>query len=181
MTCIVAIKEDGRVYLGADSASSDDEADMKTIAVQPKIFKSGPVAIGFCGSWRAGKVFQYDLVIPKIDTDDIDRYMNTTFINALQECAERNRLVIDESKPENDLADLIVAINGRIFEVQSHVQSLEHIDDFFAVGSGAKFALGSLYTTQDFDLTPKERLKLALDAASKYSMSVAPPYTYLTK
>ena len=181
MTCIVAIKENGKVYLGADSASSDDEQDMRTISKHPKIFKNGPVAIGFCGSWRAGKVFQYDLIVPKLDTNDIDRYMNTTFINALQECAERNRLVIDESKPENDLADLIVAVSGRIYEVQSHIQALEHVDNYFAVGSGAKFALGSLCTTEEFDLPPNERLELALDAASKYSMSVAPPYSYLVK
>lgn len=185
MTCIVAIKENGKLYFGSDSLLSDTTVDLAIPMKSPKIFKNGPFLFAYCGSVRAGKVFQYDLELPNPDLDNLDKYMNKEFVSALMECAERNKLVIeiskepDGSESDNDVADLIVGINGRLFEVQSHVQALEWYEDYMALGSGSKFALGSLYTTKDFDISPKERLTLALEAASKYAVSVNKPFDYL--
>jgi ATP-dependent protease HslVU (ClpYQ) peptidase subunit len=47
-----------------------------------------------------------------------------------------------------------------------------------AEGSGGMFALGALHATKH-QKNPKMRLKLALEAASEFSMSVAPPFTYI--
>jgi ATP-dependent protease HslVU (ClpYQ) peptidase subunit len=179
MTCIVAIKDDGKLYFGADSLLSDSESDLAIPMRSPKIFRNGPFIFGYCGSVRAGKVFQYDLPLPEPDLQNLDKYMNKELITALMDCADRNKLVIDEKDEHNDVADLIVGINGRIFEVQSHVQSVEHYEDYISLGSGSKFALGSLYTTRDFDITPKERVKLALESAAKYAMSVNKPFNYI--
>jgi ATP-dependent protease HslVU (ClpYQ) peptidase subunit len=181
MTCIVAIKEDKKLYFGADSFISDEESDIAYSIVSPKIFKNGDFVFGYCGSVRAGKVFQYDLELPKPDLTNLDKYMNKEFITALMDCAERNKLVIDEKDEHNDLADLIVGINGRLFEVQSHVQSVEIYDDYMAAGSGKKIALGSLYSTDGLEISARERLKIALEAASKYAMSVGKPFNYLTQ
>lgn len=185
MTCIVAIKDKGKIYFGADSYLSDSDTDIAYPIKSPKVFKNGPFIFAYCGSVRAGKVFQYDLELPNPDLDNLDKYMNREFITALMDCAERNKLVIDISKDsngnetENDVADLIVGIGGRLFEIQAHVQAVEHYENYVALGSGLKFALGSLYTTEGLDVEPKERLKLALESAAKYAMSVGKPFNYL--
>lgn len=176
MTCIVAIKDQGKLYLGADSFLSDK--DYAYPMRSSKLFRKGPFVFGYCGSVRAGKVFQYDLELPPVDYQNLDRYMNREFITALMDCAERNRLVIDEEKDSNDVADLIVGIDGRLWEVQSHVQSVEHIVEYMAVGSGSRVALGSLYSTKH--LSPRQRLTVALEAASQYTSGVGKPFKYLT-
>lgn len=185
MTCIVAIKENGKLYFGADSYLSESDSDIAYPMKSPKVFRNGDFIFAYCGSVRAGKVFQYDLELPTPDLENLDKYMNKEFITALMDCAERNKLVVEVSKEQdgsdsdNDVADLIVGINGRLFEVQSHVQAVEHYSNYIALGSGLKFALGSLHTTEKLDIQPKERLKLALEAASKYAMSVGKPFNYL--
>jgi hypothetical protein len=40
------------------------------------------------------------------------------------------------------------------------------------------FALGALHATKN-QKNPRMRLKLALEAASEFSMSVTPPFTYI--
>lgn len=176
MTCIVAIKDQGKLYFGADSFLN--EGDSSYPIRSPKIFRNESFVFGYCGSVRAGKVFQYDLQLPPVDYHNLDRYMNREFITALMDCAERNRLVIDEDKTSNDVADLIVGIGGRLWEVQSHVQSVEHLTEYLAVGSGSVPALGSLYSTKG--LLPRQRLKLALESAAKYNTTVGKPFKYLT-
>lgn len=176
MTCIVAVKDQGKVYFGADShlSSKDYSSPMLT----PKLFRNGPFVFGYAGSVRAGKVFQYDLTLPPIDTTHLDRYMNSEFVTALMDCAERNRLLIDEEKESNDVADLIVGIHGRLFEIQSHVQAIEHPVDYMATGSGSKVALGSLYSTKG--LPPRQRIKLALESSALYSWGVGKPFHYMS-
>ena len=176
MTCIVAIKDQGKLYFGADSHLS--EKDYSFAMRSPKIYRKGPFVFGYSGSVRAGKVFQYDLQLPPVDYLNLDRYMNSEFITALMDCAERNRLLIDEEKESNDIADLIVGINGRLWEIQSHVQSVELNVEYMASGSGAKVALGSLYSTKN--LPPKQRVKLALEASAIYSWGVGKPFHYIT-
>ncbi len=176
MTCIVAIKDQGKVYFGADSHLSDKDYSYAMKA--PKIFRHGPFVFGYAGSVRAGKVFQYDLQLPPVDYSNLDRYMNREFITVLMDCAERNLLEIDEEKACNDVADLIVGINGQLFEIQSHVQAIEQTNEYMAIGSGARIAFGSLYSTSG--LPPRQRLKLALEASAKYSWGVGKPFHYLT-
>lgn len=176
MTCIVAIKDQGKVYFGADSHLSGK--DYSYAMSSSKLFRNGPFIFGFSGSVRAGKVFQYDLQLPPVDLARLDRYMNSEFVIALMDCADRNRLLIDEEKESNDVADLIVGIHGRLFEVQSHVQAVEHPVDYMAGGSGAKVALGSLYSTRG--LPPRQRIKLALESSALYSWGVGRPFKYMS-
>lgn len=175
MTCIVAIKDQGKVYFGADSLLS--EKDYAYPMKSPKIFRNGAFIFGYSGSVRAGKVFQYDLNLPQVDYHNLDQYMNREFVTALMDCAERNRLLIDEEKEANDVADLIVGIDGRLFEIQSHVQAIEHPVDYMAGGSGARVALGSLFSTKG--LPPRQRLKIALEASATFTFGVGKPFHYL--
>ena len=49
---------------------------------------------------------------------------------------------------------------------------------YMAEGAGQDIALGSLYSTSNIK-TPRKRLRLALEAASKFNMSVRPPFTII--
>jgi hypothetical protein len=45
-----------------------------------------------------------------------------------------------------------------------------------ACGNGEAFALGSLMTTENTNLSPYKRIRLALQAASKFVIGVEPPF-----
>jgi hypothetical protein len=47
-----------------------------------------------------------------------------------------------------------------------------------AEGAGQELALGSLFSTT-FVKTPRKRVRMALEAAAKFNMSVRPPFTII--
>lgn len=180
MTCIVAVKHNKKIYFGGDRCLSDYESSFYMPTTDPKIFKKDNMIIGYAGSVRMGKVIKYDFEPPKPDLRNIDRYMNIDFVNALRECAERNNVKLDSSVPErNDFADLLVGIKGRIFVVEDDWQVTEHMYDYLAIGSGSPYALGSLHSTASED--PQVRVRLALEAAEKFSLSVCQPFDYIVQ
>lgn len=63
----------------------------------------------------------------------------------------------------------------RLFHVQGDFQVGESVIDFDAAGGGRELALGSLWTTQTFGLSPEKRLRLAIEAAEQFNNGVAGP------
>ena len=84
MTCIVGIVDAGRVLIAGDSAGSDGwHVDSRA---DSKVFTVGPYAMGFTTSFRMGQLLRYRLDVPGPDTWDVDRYMATTFVDAVRDC-----------------------------------------------------------------------------------------------
>ena len=49
---------------------------------------------------------------------------------------------------------------------------------YMAEGAGQDLALGSLFSTANIK-TPRKRVRMALEAASKFNMTVRPPFTII--
>jgi hypothetical protein len=49
---------------------------------------------------------------------------------------------------------------------------------YMAEGAGQELALGSLFSTAQVK-TPRKRVRMALEAAAKFNMSVRPPFTII--
>ena len=58
MTVIVAVRDGGKVLLGADSATGGGYDC--TASVEPKLFRNGVFLFGITGSWRLGQLLRYD-------------------------------------------------------------------------------------------------------------------------
>lgn len=179
MTCIVAISKDGKVFMGGDSAGSDESEDIIAPFVMPKVFVRNGYIIGYAGSFRFGKLLQYvfDLpVIPKGATtsEKLDDFMNRVVMQSLKKQAKE----LDLEKEEMDF-DILIGVNGHIFEIGTDWSALENSLSYNTIGSGTKYAIGSLHTTSGWK-EPIKRINVALHAAAEYSMSVAPPFTILS-
>lgn len=180
MTCIVAIQKDGKVFMGGDTAGSDDESGMIATYRTPKVFKRGEYLIGYAGSFRFGKLMQYTLDLPPVPKDcttpeKLDEFMNKILMNSLKkQCKD-----LDLEKDEMDF-DGLIGLRGHIFEISNDWCALECAQDWNAIGSGTKYAWGSLFTTESWK-DPKKRIQMALSAAAEYSMSVAPPFTIISE
>ena len=66
MTCIVAIAQNGVVYMGSDHAASDDKTGWILARKEPKVFKAGQYGIAFTDSFRMGQILQYSWTPSKI-------------------------------------------------------------------------------------------------------------------
>jgi ATP-dependent protease HslVU (ClpYQ) peptidase subunit len=182
MTCIVAIAQNGTVYMGSDHAASDDKSGWVMSRKEPKVFKVGQYGIAFTDSFRMGQILQYNWTPPKYTptktNSGLDKFMRTKFIDSVKAAFKEHGFGDIGGTDEDTGGIFIVGLEGRIFVVDEDFHVGENVVNYMAEGSGGMFALGALHATKH-QKNPKMRLKLALEAASEFSMSVAPPFTYI--
>lgn len=182
MTCIVAIAQNDVVYMAADHAASDEKSGWILSRKDPKVFKVGQYGIAFTDSFRMGQILQYSWTPPRYTptktNTGLDKFMKTKFVDSVKDAFRAGGYGSQVSGQEDEGGIFIVGICGRIFTIDEDFHVGENIVNYMAEGSGGMFALGSLHTTRN-QKNPKIRLKAALEAASEFSMSVAPPFTYI--
>jgi ATP-dependent protease HslVU (ClpYQ) peptidase subunit len=182
MTCIVAIAQNGTVYMGSDHAASDDKSGWIVARKEPKCFKVGQYAVAFTDSFRMGQILQYSWSPPKYTptktNSGLDKFMRTKFIDSVKQAFKDGGYGSFNSSEEDSGGIFIIGLEGRIFTIDEDFHVGENVVNFMAEGSGAMFALGALWATKN-QKNPKLRIKTALEAASEFSMSVAPPFTYI--
>lgn len=175
MTCIVGIEHADGVVIGGDSMGTSEWR--KTIREDPKVFTVGPYLIGSTGSPRSGQLLRYGLEVkPPNADDDIDRFVATTFMEAVR------KVFIDggfETKTDNGQAEggsFLLGVAGRLYNVQTDYQYSRSVTGYLAIGCGDDFALGSLYETGRQGRPPRVRVEYALQASAAYCAAVAPPF-----
>jgi ATP-dependent protease HslVU (ClpYQ) peptidase subunit len=181
MTCIVAIKKDGIVYMGADSAGIFSCSFDLMVRNDPKIYQVGEFLFGFTGSFRMGQLLGYSM--PKLIKEEampIHQFMVTTFIDTVRQVLKDGGFA--SKKDENESGGtFLVGYRGHLFCVEGDYQVGEVAQDYCAVGCGAQIALGSLCTSSYHDLLidePEQRLRIALEAAQEFSAGVRAPFIF---
>lgn len=173
MTCIVGLVDKGDVYIGGDSAGVAGLS--LSIRADEKVFGNGPFIMGFTSSFRMGQLLRYKFSPPAqtVHQDDME-YMVTSFIDAARQCFSTNGF---GDKDATVGGTFLVGYKGNLYTIEGDYQVGKSQASFDAVGCGSDLALGSLYSTEGLD--PKERVNLALSAASTFSAGVAPPFVIL--
>lgn len=175
MTAIVGLVQGGSVYIGGDSAGANSW--QLRIRSDTKVFRNGPYLMGFTTSFRMGQLIRYGLTPPK-PKGNLERFMATTFIDAIRDCLKTGGWARKESEREEG-GTFLVGVAGRLFTVESDYQVGENVDGYAAVGSGDDAAMGALYATAHTDLGPRKRVRLALAAAERFSSGVRAPFICL--
>jgi len=173
MTCIVGLVDNGKVYMGADSAGTNGWLH-QTIRLDAKMFKVEDFLIGGCGSFRMLQLLHYKLRPPKRYPDaDIMKFMVADFVESVRTCLREGGFThIKENNEEID-GSFLVGYQGRLFEIECDLQVGESVDGYNGIGSGGMIALGSLYTSQG---TPEERIRKALETAEHFNAGVRGPF-----
>lgn len=172
MTCIVGFVEGNTVWIGGDSAGVGGW-DL-TVRADRKVFRNGPMVFGFTTSFRMGQLLRYALTVPDRDPRvEVDRYMATTFIDAVRECLKSHGWAEREKEQERG-GTFLVAYERRLFCVDSDYQVGSPVDNFAACGCGGEVARGALYATGH--LFGRARAELALSAAERCCGGVRGPF-----
>lgn len=177
MTCVVGYidKDNERLIMGSDSAGSDGSHVQER--KDPKIFEKGDFLIGCTTSFRMIQIMKYSMNLPEIGNKDIFEYMCTDFVNTLIDtfkCKGFHKKYDDGSLMGGTF---LVGYKNRLFAIYDDFQVCEVKDDFNAVGSGYKFALGALKVlSANKDLSVEEKVLIALDVSERYSAGVRRPF-----
>jgi ATP-dependent protease HslVU (ClpYQ) peptidase subunit len=178
MTCIAGIAHDGLVTIGGDSAGSSGH--QLTVRADRKVFTNGPFLLGITSSYRMRDILRYRAELPVApagaDVDALDRFMATDFVDALRKAFKDGGFAHRGTDAEKG-GTFLVGYRGLLYEIQSDYQVARPLDPFAAVGSGDDVALGALYATEGSNLTPGERVELALRAAERFDSYVRGPFT----
>lgn len=179
MTAIAAISTGSKVYIGADSAGC--AGNSLELRKDSKVFESGKFLMGFTSSFRMGQILRYSFKAPGQEKkiDDVT-YMNTRFVDAVRKCLKIGGYARNVNGEENG-GTFVVGYKGSIYVVESDFQVAIPLNDYTAVGCGADLCLGSLHTTERYDISPQDRIMLALDAAESYSCGVRGPFVVMSK
>ena len=98
MTCIVAIAQNGTVYMGSDHAASDEKSGWILSRKEPKCFKVGQYAVAFTDSFRMGQILQYSWNPPKYvptkTNSGLDKFLRTKFIDSIKVAFKEMVMVI---------------------------------------------------------------------------------------
>jgi ATP-dependent protease HslVU (ClpYQ) peptidase subunit len=172
MTCIVGLVDEGKVYIGGDSAAVSGLS--LTIRKDKKVFRNGDFLIGGTTSFRMLQLLHYAFVPPAYDAStDLEKYMATAFVDALRECLKAGGYATKEKEQESG-GVFLVGFQGHLFCIYSDYQVQEALSGYDACGSGDDVALGVLYATPD--LHPRKRIELALQGAEQHNGGVRAPF-----
>jgi len=172
MTCLVGMLvdvDDGtEIYIGADRLISTPTSG--AILKGSKIFTVGDMIIGYSGSLRYAQILDHGFTPPEFKADDtVERYLVNSFFPDLLVTLTEHQCLLKENELAGYEGVFLLGIRGRLFKIQSDFSFLEYQDTFCASGAGEDFALGSLATTDQFDLDPALKISLAIEASTKYS------------
>lgn len=179
VTAIVGLVHQGTVYIGGDSAGVAGYS--MTVRADAKVFRSGPYVFGFTTSFRMGQLIRYALDAPEPEPEaDLDRFMATTFIDAVRDCLKTGGWARKDNDREEG-GTFLVGIRGRLFTIEDDYQVGASVDGYAAVGCGSEIALGALFATARTRMSPVRRIMVALQAAERFSAGVRGPFLCLSE
>jgi hypothetical protein len=177
MTAIAGIVEDGKVWIGGDSAGVGGLS--MTTRSDPKVFVNGEFVFGYTSSFRMGQLLEHEFSPPTpYEGQNGMAYMVKRFIPGIRELMKTGGYQINHNGQEQG-GTFLVGYRGHLYAVQDDYQVCRVLQPYHACGCGRDIVLGSLYTTSDLDMGPEERIRKALDAASEFSAGVRGPYAVL--
>ncbi len=167
MSLVVAIAQEGQVFMACDSYSTSEDGDIKR-RHDMKMYMNGKYLIGFTGSARTGQIFKPKYWKPPKDIYEFPDAMREQVV--AKGCLSANNTDIGMDVM---LSNFIIGFKGRVYEILVDFQLAEPEENYSALGSGKTYALGSLFTTKFSSTIPiEDRLEIAMKAGVYFCDSV---------
>ena len=180
MSVVVAIKENGKIFIGADSQCT--RGGTRRTLSNPNNYKIWRVeGAEHCLMAHVGLVREANVLrvahglVPELaqlkDTVDF-AFVVRRLVPAIVEELEENRAIKRGDAPPHLESTLLFAYRDRLFYISPNGTVIE-VDDYCAIGSGECEAIGSLLSTEGAPC--EERLKKAIKASAANDIYVDYP------
>lgn len=178
MTILVAVKKDGRIFLGADRITTFGSEYVTDLVDGSKIIKLKHGYIATSGYALIDNVVEH---LYKSDHKLVENTFNdrsevfSFFLELYTEMKKTYNLVDSGKETYANFHNVFLLVTARsIFGVASNMTVFEY-DRFVSKGAGEDLALGCLYGTYDLLSDGFEITRLALEAACKFSVYCKEP------
>lgn len=171
MTCVVAIWNGRRVFMGADSAATDSHSMDRWTLGFPKVIRKGDFLYGLAGDPTVLQGLRSSFEPTPAEYSGFD-YISGPFINSLREFVENNQLNQGPYMP----AQLLIGYQGVAYEIMQNYLVVKTQNNYASIGSGSSYALGSLAHSKG---SPRKRIEQALKSACEHNAGCAPPFNYV--
>lgn len=192
MTCVVGLVHGGTVWIGADSAATDDIVSVRYAT--PKVFRRGKLLFGVIDSFRMRDILHHDLEITRRPPGmSDDKYLVQHVVEDIRAAFEAAGFdPMTDNEDDVGSGAVLIGYHGRLWCMDWDYHLGETVDGYIAIGSGADYALGSLHTSsklwsrteypvrQEHPLDPKPRVLAALQASAHCSQTVRAPFKVLS-
>ena len=184
MTCIVGLRRNGHIYIGADTTGVTDDGWGLIVPVgTSKVWKNGPFVFGSSGSYRAIQVIRHELEhFDLLSTDRREHdpigesFMVTKLVPAIKALLEQYSFSEKKDERSTQGANFLIGIRSSLFLLQDDYAVLELDSQYASIGSGSHVALGALdILVQNTKLAAATIVERALTAAHKHINTVGPP------
>ena len=195
MTTVLAVQGDGWAVLGADSRIVDGTRSYEMARGFTKLVKNGKYILGAAGDLRAINIIHHSFDPPSAKSlvgAELDKFMTSEFLPALRECFEdegygettrrSDNATAYKQAPAQHESELLVAVNGVIYEIGGDYSWTREQRSIYAVGSGSSYALGAAYASatmtkpDDVD-TAKALVRESLTIAARLDIFTSAPFT----
>jgi len=175
MTCIIGLEHDSKIYLGADSASSEGGRVRENRL--PKVFERDAFLIGYTTSFRMGQIlWQYLDVRAQGENETDNAYIICGFVEAARECFKEHGYATVENGHEEG-GQFLVGHKGKLYQIGSGYGVTRVADGFNAVGCGSSYALAAMKALNL--VSPITRIRRSLEIAAHFSAGVKRPFLVL--
>lgn len=173
MTAILGYADGTHCWIAGDSAIQNASWERMTIQ-ERKVFRRGDLIIGVSGRWSVNQLLQTLFVPPDHAPVVLDwQYLAGDFVLAMQ------RLLNDHEVPmktEASSTGIMVGYRGVIYQIDECFNVNVPMPQIRSDGSGGNTARGAFQAFLDCGLSVEPAMIKALEIASKYDLSVAPPF-----
>ena len=180
MSIIVAIRKNNQTVIACDGLSSVGSMNLHAdnLINSSKLIELKNCVIGIAG-WSALQDIVTHLSANKPELFEFDTreqlFSNTLQIHEeLTDTYHINTAEDSEQPVDSSQIHMLIANKDSIFEVESY-RTVVQYDKYFAIGSGARFALGALHSLYDRLEDPEEIARAAIEASCYYSDSCGLP------
>lgn len=189
MTVVVGLRTNRGVLLAGDSQYSSEWSNRKLAGGKVhQLYDT--VAVAYCGSGRFGQLLQYEL-LPQLEEPslvmDEEYWAVREFIPELRDVFESHgHLHVKHNMEHFGPSGALLAVRGRLFEVEADFAVTEHRLVYSALGSGEDKAMGAFFSELNTEEKPvtftdarvEEIAEQAVLAAAEFDNFVGGPVTY---
>lgn len=175
MTCVIGLIKDNKVFMGSDSASSNES--IQFTKTNPKIFIKDEMIFGCTTSFRMINLLQYQFKIPfYVKNISVDEYINTVFIEKIRKLFGDSGFTSIENNVETG-GEFIVGFKNNLYHIEPDFQIGKHLDSFVCVGSGMEYAYGAMkILIKNKEMNGIKMITEALKASEYYNPFVRRPF-----
>lgn len=186
MTTIAAVQGKYWAVIGCDSRVTDDVGKVYSLTKEnPKLITNGPYLLAAAGDVRAINIlsFVFKPPVPPFGCtgQKLDKFISSQFIPELRKCYEDSGY----GKSEDAQSDVIVLVNGTIYEIDSDYSWCHDSSGIYAIGTGSSYAIGSLASALSDGKrsinSVKARVKEAIAISCRYDSSSAEPIVVISQ